>query len=150
MNILPALSNAMPFGLEQGCACCGATIARRMIQLVAGEFPGNQSARTLRTRKWRVSAIRMLPWGSSATPLGRLKSALVAGPLSPENPAPMYGLTLVWQIPAIVEMIPLTTFHAAVQRCRRYVHVTGSVCGDPRGQRKESRLVAGPWSPEYP
>jgi hypothetical protein len=50
-------------------------------------LPVSPQPATSRTRPLPVSAISRLPAPSTATPDGPLNSALVAGPLSPENPA---------------------------------------------------------------
>ena len=62
------------------------------------------AAATFRTLPLSVSAMKMFPVLSTATPSGSAKTAAIAGPLSPENP--------VSPVPAIVAIAPvaLVTF----------------------------------------
>src|SRR5580692_7863667 len=96
----PDASVAMPYG-EPICALVAAPPSpvwpqQLPLPAIVVMFP---EPSTFRTREFPVSRMYRLPDGSNATPCGPFNWALMAGPLSPENPVP--------PVPATVEMVPL-------------------------------------------
>src|ERR1700676_2354779 len=96
---------------------------------------------TLRMRLLYVSAIYRLPAESRDTPKGLDIWALIASPLSPENPlAP---------VPATVVIVPPLTLRMRLL-ARSAIYRLPAMSTETLSGEFNSALVAGPLSPEYP
>src|SRR4029453_12154140 len=101
------------------------------------------TASTRRMRWLLVSAIHRFPAASTATPVGLVRLAAVAGPASPENPPKPFPATVV-----------ITPVPASTRRMRRLVvsaiHRFPAASTAPPVGSVRLAAVAGPASPEKP
>src|SRR6185437_9760153 len=111
----------------------------------AGAAPVLPPLLTLRTRLFVVSAMNRLPPESSATSVGLLRPALVAGPLSPEKPATPFPATVLMMPSGVtlrMRWLPVSAMYRLPEES-----TANPACAL---ERFKAALVAAPPSPEKP
>jgi hypothetical protein len=102
---------------------------------------------TFRTRSFKKSAMKIFPDASTATPVGLLNEAEVAGPPSPEKPSPE---KMVVPLPATVVIIPMVdTFRIRLLKRSAMKRFPEESIVTPVGEFNDAD-VADPPSPEKP